>query len=75
MAKNISGKRPSTWDEYDGVHRGSVDSTGSGSRVHWDELERRPSGQSITTAGGSPARFGDIRRRRWAYTVWLSGLS
>lgn len=57
------GKQPTTWDEYDGAHRGSVDSQGS--RVHWDELERRTSGAS---PGGSPARYlqdarGLIRRR------------
>jgi vesicular inhibitory amino acid transporter len=64
MAKDIGGKQPSTWDEYDGVHRGSVDSTDSGSHVHWGELERRSSRQSITTGGGSPARLGEMRRRR-----------
>ncbi|KAJ4303010.1 hypothetical protein N0V90_001901 [Kalmusia sp. IMI 367209] len=55
---DIRGKQPSTWDEYDGVHRGSVDSTGS--RVHWGEdLERRASGQSTATGAGT-AR---LRRR------------
>lgn len=63
LAMDIRGKQPSTWDEYDGVHRGSVDSTGS--RVRWDELERRPSGQSGAGAyDASPSRHGDLRRRR-----------
>ncbi|KAF2680171.1 vacuolar amino acid transporter-like protein 1 [Lentithecium fluviatile CBS 122367] len=74
MAKDIRGKQPSTWDEYDGVHRGSVDSTGSGGRVHWGELERQASGQSITTAGGSPARLGHLRRRRSSMSLRIQAL-
>ncbi|KAJ4353834.1 uncharacterized protein N0V89_005564 [Didymosphaeria variabile] len=62
---DIRGKQPSTWDEYDGVHRGSVDSTGStGSRVRWGvgaDLERRESGQS--TATGAEPRYPGLRRR------------
>jgi len=56
---DIHHKQPTTWDEYDGTHRGSVDSQGS--RVHWDELERRPSGESVTSTGGE---WGDALRRR-----------
>ncbi|KAF2184569.1 hypothetical protein K469DRAFT_708752 [Zopfia rhizophila CBS 207.26] len=73
---DIKGKQPSTWDEYDqGVHRGSVDSTGS--RVHWDELERHPSGQSYSPiTGGSPSRGGDggLRRRRSSMSMRIHAL-
>ncbi|KAF2012856.1 hypothetical protein BU24DRAFT_374676 [Aaosphaeria arxii CBS 175.79] len=71
---DIQGKQPATWDEYDGVHRGSVDSTGS--RVHWANLERHSSGQSITTTGGSPSRgaSGDLRRRRSSMTMRMQAL-
>ncbi|KAF2868364.1 transmembrane amino acid transporter protein-domain-containing protein [Massariosphaeria phaeospora] len=69
---DIRGKQPSTWDQYDGVHRGSVDSTES--RVHWDELERRPSGESGNTTGGSPSRHGDLRRRRSSMSMRVRAL-
>ncbi|KAF2728949.1 hypothetical protein EJ04DRAFT_516296 [Polyplosphaeria fusca] len=69
---DIKGKQPTTWDEYDsGMHRGSVDSTGS--RVHWDELERRTSGQSASSIGGSPAAQG-LRRRRSSMAMRLHAL-
>ncbi|KAF2128614.1 hypothetical protein P153DRAFT_432220 [Dothidotthia symphoricarpi CBS 119687] len=72
---NINGKQPTTWDQYDGVHRGSVDSTGSQtSRVHWDTLERRRSGDSDAEAGGSPSRFGNLRRRRLSLSQQLGAL-
>ncbi|KAH6485746.1 hypothetical protein HBI55_198920 [Parastagonospora nodorum] len=59
---DIRGKQPSTWDTYEGVHRGSVGSNGS--RVQWDRLERRPSGES-TAASGTWSRVpGELRRRR-----------
>jgi phage-related tail fiber protein len=59
---DIRGKQPSTWDNYEGVHRGSVGSNGS--RVQWDQLERRPSGES-TAASGTWSRVpGELRRRR-----------
>lgn len=66
---NINRNQPATWDQYDGVHRASVDSTGTqGSRVQWDALHRRPSGdgdgESDGEGAGSPSRFGTLRRRR-----------
>ncbi|PSN59891.1 hypothetical protein BS50DRAFT_579694 [Corynespora cassiicola Philippines] len=70
---DIRGKQPSTWDEYDGVHRGSVDSTGS--RVRWDELERRPSGQSGAGAyDASPSRHGNLRRRRSSMSMRIQAI-
>ncbi|CAI6333334.1 unnamed protein product [Periconia digitata] len=70
---NPNGNQPSTWDEYDGVHRGSIDSTTS-SRVHWGEFDRQPSGQSITTAGGSPSRNGQLRRRRSSMAMRIQAM-
>ncbi|KAL5399532.1 hypothetical protein PMIN03_003084 [Paraphaeosphaeria minitans] len=63
---DIRPKQPSTWDEYDGLHRGSVDSTGSTpSRVRWGpgaDVERRESGQSTAT-GLEEGRLPALRRR------------
>ncbi|KAF2785822.1 hypothetical protein K505DRAFT_380662 [Melanomma pulvis-pyrius CBS 109.77] len=69
---DINGKQPATWDEYDGAHRGSVDSTAS--RVHWDELERRPSGESSITTGGEQQQHGDMRRRRSSMSMRITAL-
>lgn len=71
---DIRGKQPSTWDEYDGVHRGSVDSTGStASRVRWGaDLERRESGQS--TATGADTRLSGLRRRGSSVSQGLHAL-
>ena len=61
---DIRGNQPATWDDYDGVHRGSVDSTGS--RVRWGEdLERRESGQSTATGADGQWPPG-LRRRGYA---------
>ncbi|OAL51077.1 vacuolar amino acid transporter-like protein 1 [Pyrenochaeta sp. DS3sAY3a] len=66
------GKQPSTWDDYDGGHRGSVDSTGS--HVHWDQLERRPSGESASGTGRWVGRVGELRRRRSSLSQQLGAL-
>jgi hypothetical protein len=60
---DIRGKQPSTWDSYEGVHRGSVGSNGS--RVQWDQLERRPSGESTAASGTWSRMPGELRRRRY----------
>ncbi|KAF2750080.1 hypothetical protein M011DRAFT_483964 [Sporormia fimetaria CBS 119925] len=64
---DIRGSQPSTWSEYDGAHRGSVDSTET--RVHWGDNERE-------AAAGSPSRHasGDLRRRRSSMTMRLHAL-
>ncbi|KAF1971830.1 hypothetical protein BU23DRAFT_535997 [Bimuria novae-zelandiae CBS 107.79] len=68
---DIRGKQPSTWDAYDGVHRGSVDSTGS--RVRWGEdLEHRESSQS--TATGAEGRLPALRRRRSSISQGLQAI-
>ncbi|KAH7087808.1 transmembrane amino acid transporter protein-domain-containing protein [Paraphoma chrysanthemicola] len=59
---DIKGKQKSTWDEYDGAHRGSVGSNAS--RVQWDQLERRPSGDSNAPSGTWSRMPGELRRRR-----------
>ncbi|KAF1953179.1 hypothetical protein CC80DRAFT_596062 [Byssothecium circinans] len=69
---DIKGKQPSTWDEYDGVHRGSVGSTGS--RVQWAELDRQPSGQSVATVNGPPATHGSLRRRRSSMAMRIQAI-
>ncbi|OCL09573.1 hypothetical protein AOQ84DRAFT_404096 [Glonium stellatum] len=74
---DIKGKQPSTWDEYHhGVHRDSMDSTGS--RVHWDELERQHTGRSGSAAyAGSPSRNsheGELRHRRSSMSLRLNAL-
>ncbi|CAO2649472.1 Nn.00g068570.m01.CDS01 [Neocucurbitaria sp. VM-36] len=69
---DIRGKQPSTWDDYDGVHRGSVDSTGS--RVQWDQLERRPSGESAAGTGRWSGRVGELRRRRSSISQQIGAL-
>ncbi|PVI02771.1 vacuolar amino acid transporter-like protein 1 [Periconia macrospinosa] len=68
---NSNRNQPSTWDEYEGVHRGSVDSTGS--RVQWAQLDRHPSGQS-TAGGGSPSRNGELRRRRSSMAMRIQAI-
>ncbi|KAF2474398.1 vacuolar amino acid transporter-like protein 1 [Lindgomyces ingoldianus] len=75
---DIKGKQPSTWDEYDRGHRGSMDSTGTtGSRVQWDDdVERRLSQRSSVVGGGSPARHGEghLRRRRSSMSMRINAL-
>ncbi|KAF2637843.1 hypothetical protein P280DRAFT_472005 [Massarina eburnea CBS 473.64] len=68
---DIRGKQPSTWDEYDGVHRGSVDSADS--RVRWADLDRTHSGQSIPTAS-SPGQQGNLRRRRSSMAMRIQAI-
>ncbi|KAF2823621.1 vacuolar amino acid transporter-like protein 1 [Ophiobolus disseminans] len=70
---DIKGKKPSTWDEYDGAHRGSVGSTGS--RVQWDQLERRPSGESTAASGTWSRMPGEVRRRRSSISQQIGALS
>ncbi|KAF2811190.1 uncharacterized protein BDZ99DRAFT_570441 [Mytilinidion resinicola] len=75
---DIKGKRPSTWDEYEQGHRGSVESVGS--RVQFEGLERHQSGQSTTSTAhsGSPARNinqGDLRKRRSSMTMRVQALA
>lgn len=69
---DIRGKQPSTWDNYEGVHRGSVGSNGS--RVQWDQLERRPSGESAAVSGTWSRMPGELRRRRYVvqhpHSIW-----
>jgi hypothetical protein len=62
---DIKGKQPSALDQYEGIHRGSVGSNGSGGRVQWDQLERRPSGESVAVSGTWSRAHGELRRRRW----------
>ncbi|KAF1851008.1 vacuolar amino acid transporter-like protein 1 [Cucurbitaria berberidis CBS 394.84] len=69
---DIRGQQPSTWDDYDGVHRGSVDSTGS--HVQWDQLERRPSGESGAGTGRWSGRVGELRRRRSSISQQIGAL-
>lgn len=58
---DIRGKQPSTWDEYEGVHRGSVDSAASTpSRVRWG-IDRSASDQSTATGVDGP--LPGLRRR------------
>jgi vesicular inhibitory amino acid transporter len=75
---DIRGKQPATWDEYDGVHRGSVDSTGStSSRVRWGvgaDLERRESGQSAATGTASGIEGRLLRRRGSSISQGLQAL-
>ncbi|ORX98173.1 transmembrane amino acid transporter protein-domain-containing protein [Clohesyomyces aquaticus] len=75
---DIKGKQPSTWDEYDHGHPGSVGSTTTtGSRVQWDDLDRRPSEQSIdTVTGGEPSRHGEshLRHRRSSMSIRINAL-
>ncbi|KAH7386968.1 transmembrane amino acid transporter protein-domain-containing protein [Phaeosphaeria sp. MPI-PUGE-AT-0046c] len=69
---DIRGKQPSTWDTYEGAHRGSVGSTGS--RVQWDQLERRPSGESTAPSGTWSRMPGELRRRRSSISQQIGAL-
>ncbi|KAF1839001.1 hypothetical protein BDW02DRAFT_564333 [Decorospora gaudefroyi] len=71
---DIRGKQPSTWDDYEGAHRGSVGSD-TGSHVQWDELERRPSGESGQTGTGRwIGKVGELRRRRSSISQQIGAL-
>ncbi|KAF1947120.1 hypothetical protein EJ02DRAFT_366076 [Clathrospora elynae] len=72
---DIRGKQPSTWDDYEGAHRGSVGSD-TGSRVQWDQLERRPSGESGSGAGTGrwTGKVGELRRRRSSISQQIGAL-
>lgn len=61
---NVPRKQPSTWDEYDGAHRGSMDSTTTS--VHWNlDGEQTQRGES----SGMTRR---LRERRYSHQHSLS---
>ncbi|KAH8725200.1 vacuolar amino acid transporter-like protein 1 [Phaeosphaeriaceae sp. PMI808] len=69
---DIRGKQPSTWDDYEASHHGSVGSNAS--RVQWDQLERRPSGESTAASGTWSRMPGELRRRRSSLSQQIGAL-